>query len=112
VNGVTGETQWDMPFEFIPVRLARHRRARTIIGRVPRIERSNVIVCGALPSWRHVMALWIVLLLTLPSLAPPRSHQVVREEAYSTPQSQFIKHMLSPKRSRGPRNFYGSEVHG
>ena len=52
VNGVTGETQWDMPFEFIPVRLARHRRARTIIGRVPRIERSKPppLVCDRL--WR------------------------------------------------------------
>jgi len=31
---------------------------------------------------------------------------VVREEAYSTPEAQFIKSVLSPKRSRGPRSFY------
>mmetsp|Transcript_69265 Transcript_69265/g.193799 ORF Transcript_69265/g.193799 Transcript_69265/m.193799 type:complete len:166 (+) Transcript_69265:231-728(+) len=31
---------------------------------------------------------------------------VVREEAYSTPEAQFVKSVLSPKRSRGPRNFY------
>jgi hypothetical protein len=48
-NTLSGETQWDMPWDFIPV---------------------------------------------------------VREEAYSTPEAQFIKSVLSPKRSRGPRNFY------
>lgn len=31
---------------------------------------------------------------------------VIREEAYSTPEADFIKSVLSPKRSRGPRNFY------
>ena len=35
---------------------------------------------------------------------------VVREEVYSTPQASFIKTMLSPKRSRGPRNFYSADV--
>ena len=39
---------------------------------------------------------------------------VVREEAYQTPEmkqrTSFIKTMLSPKRSRGPRNFYSNEV--
>ena len=48
-NTLTGCTQWELPFDFVPV---------------------------------------------------------VREEAYSTPEAAFVKTILSPKRSRGPRKFY------
>jgi hypothetical protein len=51
-NTLTGTTQWELPFDFVPV---------------------------------------------------------VREEAYSTPDAEFVKNILSPKRSRGPSNFFSPD---